>query len=141
MADPLDPLTERIISAAIDVSRTLGPGLLESAYQACLAYEFHSRRISFERQRPIPVSYKGAVIDCAYRLDFLIEDQVVIEVKSVDSLTAVHTAQLLTYLRLCKRRVGLLMNFNVPILVRHGLKRLVNGYPLPAEPALGSRTE
>jgi len=126
MTDPLDPLTQQIIGAAIDVSRALGPGLLESAYEGCLAHELVSRGLPFERQKPLPVSYKGTAIDCAYRMDFVVADQVIVEVKSVECLTPVHDAQVLTYLRLYKRRVGLLFNFNVKLLARDGLKRLVN---------------
>ena len=129
MDDPLDPLTQQIIGAAIDVSRGLGPGLLESAYEACMAYELMSRGIPFERQKTLPVAYKGTAIDCAYRMDFVVGDQVIVEVKSVECLTAVHDAQMLTYLRLYNRRVGLLFNFNVKLLARDGLKRLVNGFP------------
>jgi GxxExxY protein len=128
MNDPLDPLTQQIIGAAIDVSRGLGRGLLESAYEACLAHELIARGIPFERQKPLPVAYKGAAIDCAYRMDFVVGDQVIVEVKAVEDLTAVHDAQMLTYLRLYKRRVGLLFNFNVKVLSRDGLKRFVNGF-------------
>jgi GxxExxY protein len=128
MTNPLDPLTQAIIGAGIDVSRGLGPGLLESAYEACLAHEFTMRGISFERQKPLPVAYKGTVIDCSYRMDFVVSDRVIVEVKAVEAITAVHSAQMLTYLRLYDRRVGLLFNFNVVNLTRDGLKRFVNGY-------------
>ncbi len=129
MADPLDALTQQIIGAAIDVSRGLGPGLLESAYEPCLAHELIARGIPFERQKRLPVVYTGIAIDCAYRMDFVVDDQVIVEVKAVDCLNAVHDAQMLTYLRLYRRRVGLLFNFNVKMLARDGLKRIVNGFP------------
>src|SRR5256885_17166449 len=106
MKDSCNALTERIIGAAVEVSRGLGPGLLESAYSACFAWELTSRSIRFERQKPLPVNYRGVAIDCAYRMDFVVEDQVIVEVKAVDTLTRVHEAQLLSYLRLYRRRVG-----------------------------------
>jgi len=127
--EQLNALTAAIIGAAVDVSRALGPGLLESAYEACLAHEFTKRALSFERQKPLPVVCDGVSIDCAYRMDFVVHDAVIVEVKSVDTLTFVHEAQLLSYLRLYDRRVGLLFNFNVKWLVQHGLKRLVNDFP------------
>src|SRR5205085_2008718 len=129
MKEKLDALTAQIIGAAIDVHRQLGPGLLESAYQACLAYEFTKRSVPFEREKPLPVYYGEVTIDCAYRMDFVVGDLVIIEVKSVEKLTPVHDAQLLSYLRLYDRRVGLLFNFNVKWLAQQGLKRLVNNYP------------
>ena len=119
-------LSNRIIGAAIDVHRELGPGLLESAYEACLCHELALRQIPFARQVPLPVLYKGIEIDCAYRLDILVSDLVVIELKSVEKLEPIHDAQLLTYLRLSKRWLGLLMKFNVEML-KDGIKRLVNG--------------
>jgi GxxExxY protein len=128
MTDPLDPLTQEIIGAAIDVSRGIGPGLRESAYEACLAHEFMARGLSFERQKRVPLLYKGTLVDCAYRMDFVVNDQVIVEVKAVESFTGLHAAQVLTYLRLYERRVGLLFNFNVTNLVREGLRRFVNGY-------------
>jgi GxxExxY protein len=121
---PPDTLTQSIIAAAIDVHRLLGPGLLESSYQHCLAHELTLRSIPFERERPLPVHYKGHSLDCAYRLDFLVASAIVLEIKSVDSLAPIHTAQLLTYLRLGGWPLGLLMNFNVPLL-KQGLRRIV----------------
>jgi GxxExxY protein len=115
-------LTEAIIGAAIDVHRVLGPGLLESAYQMCLAREFEIRQIVFEKEKPQPVYYKGVELDCGYRLDFLVEGKVVVEVKAVETVHRVHEAQLLTYLRLSGFKVGLLINFNVPIL-KEGITR------------------
>ena len=117
-------LTGQIIAAAIEVHRELGPGLLESAYHACLAREFSVRGLSFEQEKPLPVEYKGVRVDCGYRLDFLVAGKVVVELKTVDALAPVHEAQLLTYLKLTGCRVGLLINFNVPIL-KNGIKRRV----------------
>jgi GxxExxY protein len=117
-------LTERIIGAAIEVHKELGPGLLESAYQACLAREFELSGLSFIQEKPLPVSYKGVKLDCGYRLDFLIEGKVVVELKAIDAIAEIHEAQLLTYLKLTGCKVGLLINFNVPIL-KQGIKRMV----------------
>jgi len=121
-----DQLSNGIIGAAIEVHRALGPGLLESAYEECLAHELRLRGIGFERQVPLPVIYKGVRLDCGYRLDLLVEDLVIVELKAVDALMPIHEAQLLTYLRMRGRWLGLLINFNTPAL-KHGLKRLVNG--------------
>ena len=126
MDDPSKPLTERIIGAAIQVHRALGPGLLESAYEACLAYELVKRGLQIEKQKPLPVVYDNVNIDCAYRLDFVVNDEVVVEVKSVERLTHVHDAQLISYLKLSKKRVGLLINFNVKWLTDEGIRRRVN---------------
>src|SRR5574341_219814 len=123
--DKLNEITEAIIGAAIEVHRTLGPGLLESAYVACLAYELMQRGFKVIQQLPLPLEYKGVKLDCGYRIDLLIEDAVIIEVKSVESLEPIHEAQLLSYLRLADCKVGLLINFNVKLL-KHGIKRLVN---------------
>ena len=120
-------ITEAIIGGAIDVHRELGPGLLESAYEECLCYELSQRGLSFLRQISLPLSYKGVKLDCGYRIDLLVEDSIIIEVKSVDALVPVHTAQLLTYLKILGKSVGLLINFNVPVL-RRGLKRVVNNF-------------
>ena len=117
-------LTESIIGSAIAVHRELGPGLLESAYEACLAYEMTSRGISFERQMDLPVSYRGVTIDCGYRLDFLVEEIVILELKAVESIHPVHEAQLLSYLKLADKPLGLIINFNVKLLV-DGIKRMV----------------
>jgi len=117
-------LTGQIIAAAIEVHRELGPGLLESAYQACLAREFSVRGMLFEQEKTLPVEYKGVRVDCGYRLDFLVAGKVVVELKTVDVIAPVHEAQLLTYLRLTGCRVGLLVNFNVPVL-KNGIKRRV----------------
>ena len=122
--DPeINQLTERIIGAGIEVHRELGPGLLESAYQRALAYELRLRGIVFEEQKLCPITYKDLVIDDAYRLDFLVAGLVVVELKTVDALLAVHDAQVLTYLKFSRCHVGLLLNFRSTILTR-GLRRL-----------------
>jgi GxxExxY protein len=120
-----DPRTEGIIGAAIEVHRALGPGLLESAYEQCLCHELNLRGITFRRQLDLPVTYKGVRLDCGYRIDLLVNDEVVVEVKSVESLLPVHEAQLLTYMRLMNKSVGLLINFNVPVLARGILRRVI----------------
>jgi GxxExxY protein len=117
-------LTEKIIGAAIDVHRELGSGLLESAYEAALAHEFHLRGIRFERQKEMPVRYKGFLIEVGYRLDLLVEDSVIVELKAVTEMHPIYEAQLITYLRLSGCRVGLLINFNVPRL-KDGLTRRI----------------
>ena len=122
----VNQITETIIGAAIEVHRALGPGLLESAYEECLCRELTLRRISFERQRSPPVEYKGLRLDCGYRLDLLIADRVVVEIKAVESLLPIHEAQLLTYLRLGDWKVGLLINFNVPVLKQGIHRRVLN---------------
>jgi GxxExxY protein len=125
-------LTGEIIGAAIEVHRELGPGLLESAYEECLCHELTLRRVRFQRQVPLPVVYKGVRLDCGYRIDLLVDDRIVVELKTVDKVLPVHEAQLLTYLKLYHRQIGLLMNFNVPVL-KDGIKRMVNNYQ-PARP-------
>ncbi len=122
----INELSESVISGAIEVHRVVGPGLLESAYEECLAREFALRRIPFERQKNLPIEYKGVKLDCGYRLDFLVAGILVVEVKAVELLLPVHQAQLLTYLRLRGWKVGLLINFNVPLL-KNGIKRMVLG--------------
>ena len=124
----LEQISERVISAAIEVHRTLGPGLLESVYELALAEEFHARGIPFERQTIIPIRYRDLVLDMGLRLDFLVGGELVVELKSVERLIDVHRAQLLTYLRLSGCKVGLLINFNVPVL-KDGLRRIVLGAP------------
>lgn len=116
-------ITEKIIGAAIDVHRAIGPGLLESAYEECIAHEFTLRRIPFIRQLPLPLIYKGVKVDCAYRLDFLVDD-VVFEIKSVVGIDPIHIAQLMTYMKLGSWKLGLLINFNVTSLTR-GIRRIV----------------
>ena len=123
----LNRITEQIIGAAIEVHRALGPRLLESAYEECLGHEMTLRGISCERQRPLPVVHKGARLDCGYRLDFLVEESVVVELKAVEMLQPIHEAQMLTYLKLGGWTVGLLINFSVPVL-RRGIKRVVRDF-------------
>jgi len=120
----LNRISESVIGAAIEVHRALGPGLLESAYEECLAVELHVNRMGFKKQLVLPVEYKGRKVDCGYRLGFLVEDRVVIEVKSVAALEPIHEAQLLTYLRLGGWKLGLLLNFNVSVL-KDGIRRMV----------------
>ena len=119
-----DSLSKRVIGCAIEVHRELGPGLLESAYERCLAYELTQINIPFVLQQELPVIYKGVKIDCKYRIDFLVDDQLIVELKSVDEINPVHQAQLLTYMKLARVKVGLLINFNVGLL-KDGLKRMV----------------
>lgn len=123
-------LTEKIIGAAIEVHRHLGPGLLESAYEECLCYELAQMGISFERQVRLSLDYKAVHLDCGYRMDLVVCDDVVVEIKVVDTLVPIHSAQLLTYLKLSNKRIGLLINFGVPIL-KKGIKRMVNNYVEP----------
>ncbi|MEN6428772.1 MAG: GxxExxY protein [Phycisphaerales bacterium] len=120
----VNEITERIIGAAIEVHRALGPGLLESAYEECLCHDLQLAGLSFERQRPLPVEYKGIRLECGYRLDLLVENAVVVEIKAISAIEPIHEAQLLTYLRLGGWRVGLLINFNVPVL-RNGIRRRI----------------
>lgn len=125
----MDPnkLTEQIIAAGIEVHRSLGPGLLESAYETCLARELSLRGLAFERQRPLPVECKGVKLDCSYRLDLLVEQSVVVEIKTVAAILPIHEVQLLTYLRLGGWPLGLLLNFQVHLL-RDGIKRIVSNF-------------
>lgn len=118
-----DLLTCKIIGAAIEVHRKLGPGLLESAYVVCLAYELRLRELKVEQELPLPIFYKGVKLDCGYRLDLVIENQVIIEVKSVKSLAPIHEAQLLSYLKMSNYHKGLLLNFNVKML-KDGIQRM-----------------
>jgi GxxExxY protein len=120
-----EELTEKVIGAAIEVHRTLGPGLLESAYEECLCRELDLRGLTFQRQVPLPVEYKGVKLDCGYRLDLVVQDLVVLELKCVDHILPVHEAQLLTYLKLTGKRIGLIINFNVATLTRGGIVRKV----------------
>lgn len=115
-------LTGKIIGAAIDVHRLLGPGLLESAYEACLVHELEIQKIRIESQQAIPIRYKDVVLDCGYRLDLIVEDEVIVEIKSVSEILPIHEAQMLSYLKLSGRRHGLLINFNVKLL-RDGIRR------------------
>ncbi len=124
MTSDINTISEKIIGAAIEVHRTLGPGLLESAYESCLAYELALRGIAFQRQQALPVQYKGVEVDCGFRLDLIVEKQVIVELKAVERFQPIHEAQLLTYLKLTGCKLGLLLNFNVRLL-RHGIKRVV----------------
>jgi GxxExxY protein len=117
-------ITHEIIGAAIEVHKLLGPGLLESTYEECLCHELTPRRISFERQKPVPVVYKGVKLDCGYRLDVLVAERIILELKSVNALAPIHDSVLLTYLKLSGHRIGLLINFNVQTL-KDGIKRLM----------------
>ena len=126
--DQINKITEKIIGAAINVHRVLGPGLLESAYEACLAFEVVECGLKVEQQKSLPVIYKSVRLDCGYRLDLIVEDLVIVEIKSVDQLLPIHEAQLLSYLKLSGCKVGLLINFNVKLL-KDGIRRLVNELP------------
>src|SRR5205807_3981205 len=119
-----DLLTEKIIGFAIEVHRRLGPGLLESAYEECLCYELDQSGLAFRRQMPLPVVYKAIRLDCGYRMDVVVEEQVILEIKSVERLMPIHEAQVLTYMKLGGIATGLLLNFNTPVL-KDGLRRLM----------------
>lgn len=119
-----NPLSKEIIGAAIEVHRQLGPGLLESAYESCLAHELTLRQIPFERQKPLPIVYKDTKLDVGYRLDLLVDDLVIVELKAIDKLLPIHEAQIITYLKLTNRKLGLLLNFNVRMM-KNGIKRVV----------------
>jgi GxxExxY protein len=117
-----DPLTEKVIGCAIEVHRELGPGLLESTYQKCFAYELDQNKISFQMECPMPVKYKGILLDCGYRVDILVNNQLILELKAVEEIKGIHKAQLLTYMKLAGIETGLLINFNVNKLV-NGIQR------------------
>lgn len=129
----LNKITETIIFSSINVHRGLGPGLLESAYEACLIYDLVQGGLKVEQQKPIPVVYRGVSLECGYRLDLLVEEQVIVELKSVEKLLPIHKAQLMSYLKLSGCSVGLLINFNVEIL-KEGLQRVVNNFPETLRP-------
>lgn len=135
----INQLTEKVIAAAIEVHRTLGPGLLESIYEECLCREFSLRNIPHERQRPLPVEFKGDRIKADFRLDLLVADEVVIEIKAVECLLPIHEAQLLTYMKLGGWKVGLLINFNVPLL-KQGIRRKVLGLEKSQDICLASHS-
>jgi GxxExxY protein len=120
----MNELTERVIGACVEVHRNTGPGLLESAYQQCLCHELALRGIPFQLQRPLPVSYKGTLLDCGYRIDLLVDDRLVLEIKAIEKVLPIHEAQILTYLRLGGWKVGLIINFNVKVL-KDGITRRV----------------
>ena len=123
----INKLSNKIIGAAIEVHKGLGPGLLESAYEECLCYELNLREISYDRQLSLPVLYKEKQLDCGYRIDVLVEKSIILELKAVDKIEAIHKAQLLTYLKLSDIHLGLLLNFNVPIM-KDGIVRIVNEF-------------
>ena len=120
-------LTHLVIGAAIDIHRTLGPGLLEAVYEECLAKEFSLLRIPYERQKPVPLIYRDLKLECGYRLDFLVDKRVVVEIKSIETIAPIHETVMLTYLRLSQTPLGLLINFNVPVL-KDGIRRYVWRY-------------
>jgi GxxExxY protein len=121
----INQLSSKIIGAAIEVHKVLGPGLLESAYEKCLCYELKLRGLSFENQKPLPLVFKGEEIDCGYRLDIVVGNAIILELKSCEKIEPIHKAQLLTYLKLSGLTLGLVLNFNVPIM-RRGIVRIVN---------------
>ena len=123
----LNKLSNTIIGAAIEVHKTLGPGLLESAYEQCLCHELNLRNVSFERQKELPVVYKQVKLDCGYRLDVLVEGNIILELKSCEKLESIHKAQLLTYLKLSGKTLGLIMNFNTTVM-KDGIIRVVNDF-------------
>lgn len=121
----INQLSSKIIGAAIEVHKALGPGLLESAYEECLSYELGLRYLSLEKQKPLAIIYKGKKLDCGYRLDLVVEKAIILELKSCEKIEEIHKAQLLTYLKLSGLKLGLLLNFNVPVM-RDGIVRIVN---------------
>lgn len=121
----MDDLTSKVISAAIEVHKSLGPGLLESAYEECLCRELDLREMNYERQKDLPVEYKGVKLNCGYRLDIVVAGKLILELKACDGLEPIHKAQLLTYLKLTGLKIGLLINFNVPVL-KMGIRRIAN---------------
>lgn len=127
-AEKLNQMTEDIIGAAIEVHRTLGPGMLESAYEACVGFEIAQRGRKVTRQVPMPLIYKGVKLECGYRLDMLVDELVIVEIKTVEAITDVHKAQVLSYLKITGLPVGLLINFNVKLL-KSGITRIVNDFP------------
>ncbi|MBK5214597.1 MAG: GxxExxY protein [Flavobacteriaceae bacterium] len=120
-------ISSKIIGACVEVHRVLGPGLLESAYEVCLTHELRERGLEIKSQVPLPVIYKGIKLDAGYRIDMVVENKVLIEIKSVESLAPIHTAQILTYLKLKNMKLGLLINFN-EVKVVNGIRRIINGY-------------
>ena len=128
-AERLNHLSEKIIGAAIAVHRSLGPGLLEAPYEECLCHELEKLGLKFERQRPLPLVYGDVKLACAYRMDLVVQNSIVLEVKAVAKIDRVHEAQLLSYLRLSGLRLGLLLNFNVRNLARQGIVRRVLDFP------------
>src|SRR2546423_2439098 len=136
-AAQLNAVTEEIIGAAMEVHRAIGPGLLESAYEVCPVDELRQRGFRVEQQKPLPVVYRGVQLDCEYRLDVVVNECVIVEIKAVEKLTTVHDAQLLSYLRLLDCRVGLLLNFHCNML-KSGIRRIVNDFPISANSAFSA---
>jgi len=132
--EKLNRLTDKVIGAAMDVHTALGPGLLESAYEACLEFELEHHGLRVERQKLLPIVYREVELDGGYRLDLLVEGDVIVEIKAVDQIAPIHEAQLISYLRLSGCKVGLLMNFNVARL-KDGIQRMVNDFPDPLRPS------
>jgi GxxExxY protein len=126
--EELDKITQSIIGAAIEVHKGLGSGLVESAYEACMIYELGVLGLKVESQKPLPLVYKRVRLDCGYRIDLLVEDKVIVEIKSVDQIMPIHHAQVISYLKLSDCKVGLLINFNEKLL-KHGVHRIVNEFP------------
>lgn len=124
----LNKITETIIGVAIGIHKALGPGLLESAYEACMVYDLIQSGLKVEQQKPLPVIYREVKLECGYRLDLMIENEVIVEIKSVEKLLPIHKAQLMSYLKLSDCKVGLLINFNVELL-KDGIQRIVNNFP------------
>jgi GxxExxY protein len=125
MDEEINRITEAIIGAAIQVHREIGPGMLESAYETCLVYELKDRGYKIEQQKSVPLVYRDVNLDCGYRMDLLVQDLVIVEIKSIDQLLPIHRAQLLSYLKISGLKVGLLINFNVKLL-KFGIERIVN---------------
>ena len=125
MNQNVNSITQKIIGSAITIHKELGPGLLESSYEACMAYELAQQNLKVERQKGLPVIYHGVKLDCGYRIDFLVEDRVIVELKAVEKLEPIHEAQILSYLKLSNCEVGLLINFNVK-LIKYGIRRFLN---------------
>ena len=123
----LNELTGAIIGAAIEVHRNLGPGLLESAYETCLVWELRQKGLKVEPQVPVPIRYKGLQLDACYRIDLLVEDKIIVELKAIDKIQPIHTAQVLTYLKMTNLKMALILNFNVE-LMRSGIKRIINDF-------------
>jgi GxxExxY protein len=133
--DRLDSITRRIIGAAIELHRRLGPGRLESGYETCLAFELRQMGLKIEQQKALPVVYPDVKLDCGYRLDLVVEDSVLVQIKAIEQRAPIHDAQLLSYLRLSEKRVSLLINFHVRVL-KNGLRRIVNEFPDSAASAV-----
>lgn len=123
----INDLTSSVIESAIKVHKVLGPGLLESSYKECLAYELNKKGLLVEKEKPVPLIYEEVKLECGYRLDLLVDNRLILEIKSVDAIAAIHIAQTLTYMKLMNKKFGLLFNFNV-VLLKDGIKRLINKY-------------